>query len=234
MIVLSGTALALSDSMGSGVNFIATAAGLVVFASAINKLSKSLVLISTIPWEVAKDGLKTMAGIFAELTVFAKLTSGIQKGASCSLEVALALLVMYEAVKLYADLDMYTLQKGGMAVAAVMLIAGAASGLAGAGGGKAGGTVMSLALAMLALVVPIKLMSDLIEENEDAFQKATLYLGGLMVVMAAVIAIMGGATKAKALANLTPVLLSMSVAVLSLAEGLKMLQEFNEAYGKGH
>lgn len=223
MIVLSGTALALSDSMGSGVNFIATAAGLVVFASAINKLSKSLVLISTIPWEVAKDGLKTMAGIFAELAVFAKLTSGIQKGASCSLEVALALLVMYEAVKLYADLDMYALQKGGTAVAAFMLIAGAASGLARAGGGKAGGTVMSLALAMLALVVPIKLMSDLIEENEDAFQKATLYLGGLMVVMAAVIAIMGGATKAKALANLTPVLLSMSVAVLSLAEGLKML-----------
>lgn len=135
--------------------------GVILMAVAINLLVAAMKTVADMnPKEIAK-GLISVGVLLAGITAFVKFSdfSGMAGSGIIILEIALALLVLYEAVSLFGKMDWKVLAQGLLTITGLIItlsLAVRAMGEVNIVG--ASSAIMSMAIALTLLTIPIKIL----------------------------------------------------------------------------
>lgn len=176
--VLSATLVASAKTLSkSSGQLIKGAAGLVVFAVAINVLASAVKKLSSLSVGELTKGLVGVGVLMAELVAFTKLTGKMSIASAAGILVlAAAMLVFASAVRKFGELDTDVIVKGIIAMGVVLLELSAFIKLT--GGAK---NMIAIGIGMVALSAAIQILSTAIATlgnmSVDSLVRALLALG---------------------------------------------------------
>lgn len=223
MLIMMGSLTAMAISLGKwggDTDIIKASVGIYIFAAAIKQLAKAIAKFATLKvGEIAK-GLTTLALMLAEISVFIRLTELSQLGQAKKTiaEIAISMIVLYEAVKLFGKLEPKVLFQGMTVLSTVMggLVASVRA-ISGANVTGAAGTLIALAAAVTALTIPIFLFGKM---DLWTLAKGLTSVGLAIAALCIGLGIIKGSSGDLAGASIA--LLSMSVALTALAIPIKI------------
>lgn len=167
MLVLMGgltvSAKALSSNV-DGMELIKSSIGLVIFATAVNKLAESMRSFSELKVSEIVKSLTTLGILLAEISVFIKFSKldQLKEGRKIIVEIAVSMLMLYTAVKLFGEMEIWTLVQGLLSVTTLIaVLAGAVKVIGSANLSGVGGTFMALAVALNLLIVPLLILGSI-------------------------------------------------------------------------
>lgn len=204
------------DMEGKGVGkLIVIAASLVIFASALK-------ILSTMSWEEMGVGLTSMLATFAILlgslalmALINKELGNVGKGASSLVAMSISLVLVASALKIVGTMDWDSIWRGltGLGIALYGLVGAVAlMALINKGLGKGSvASILVLANSLVLIATALKIVGSM---DWDSMWQSLVILGGVIAVMAGVLA---------ALAAMGPMTLAASGALLLLAVSINLL-----------
>lgn len=219
-LVVSAKAL---NSVG-GKNLISSSIGLAIFAAAVDKLASAMSTFGSLKPEELKRGLVTLGVLLTEIAVFIKASKldQLKSGKKTIIEIALSMLVLYAAVKLFGEMEVGALQQGLLSVTGVLTALALSVRIMGSIDMKGTATALvGMASALALMCVPIKLLGEMdFNQLQQGLIAVGLALAGMTIVMTALGTIqkIGGS-----FAGIAVGLIGMSVALALLCIPIKAL-----------
>lgn len=217
VVGLVGSAVILSKYVSNPGRLIGTAVGLIIMASAFKTMAKAIGAFGSIEPAVLENGLKSLAVLLAEVAVFirfAKLDK-LKEGKKVVVEIAVAILMLVGAVSMLGSMKPDKLIPGLLAVGGLLLALGAAIAfMKNANMEGIALTVLSLALALNMLVVPILLLGHI---SSGGLIQGLLAMGAIIVGLVAALSVLAAVNKY--VGNFA----GISVALIALAAAINLL-----------
>ena len=231
-IMAAFSSMASNFKFGSGAGLIGAVASIFLLLKLFEKLSDDS--IKTIS-EKAKDNIQFIIGtlvVIAGLAAFGRIGGQYAgKTGIAVLEMSASILLIYEAIKRLGEMDTGVLIKGGLAVAAIMLLMkGLAKSTmyAGQNSGKAGLAIMAMASSLFIIYLAIKQIGKL---NPEIMIKG---LTGVVVALGMLGLALRSLRNLKGVKGAGGALLGMAVVIGTIAAALSYLSLFSwEDLGKG-
>lgn len=202
---------------------------LLILAASVNLLASAVVKLSSLSWEELARGLAGTGGLIGALAVFTNMVKGtnILKTAAGLAILAGALYILAGAILLFSRFDLGTLGYGLTAMAATIVILGAAMNVLPKEGKmvSASAGLAILSLALIGIAAALKIVATIPLESLPAI---ILSLGAIVALLTASAVLMqnslGGAAA----------MLIMATAISGLAVALALLGQLDmETIGKG-
>lgn len=217
VVGLVGSAVILSKYVSNPGQLIGTAVGLIIMASAFKTMAKAIAAFGSIEPEVLKTGLKALAALLAEVAVFirfAKLDQ-LKEGKKVVVEIAVALLMMVGAVSMLGSMKPDKLIPGLLAVGGLLLALGVTIAfMKNANMEGVALTLLSLAMALNMLVVPILLLGHI---SSDSLIQGLGAMGAMIVGLVVALSVLAAVNK------YVGSFAGISVALIALAAAINLL-----------
>lgn len=217
VVGLAGSAVILSKYVSNPGQLIGTAVGLIIMASAFKTMAKAIAAFGSIDPEVLKTGLKALAVLLAEVAVFirfAKLDQ-LKEGKKVVVEIAVALLMMVGAVSMLGSMKPDKLIPGLLAVGGLLLALGVTIAfMKNANMEGVALTLLSLAMALNMLVVPILLLGHI---SSDGLIQGLGAMGAMIVGLVVALSVLAAVNK------YVGSFAGISVALIALAAAINLL-----------
>lgn len=210
---LTVSAKALSSNV-DGMELIKSSIGLVIFATAVGKLADSMKSFAALKVGEIVKSLTTLAILLAEISIFIRVSKldQLKEGRKVIVEIAVSMLLLYAAVKLFGEMDIWTLIQGLLSVTALIaVLAGAVKLIGSTNLSGVGGTFMMLAISLNLLIVPLLILGSInIWTLVQGVVGLALVLG---VLSASVVALTAVSGSSGGLAKISAGLLLLGVAL---------------------
>lgn len=220
------TMFSLPYTLGSGFG----AFGMLGAALSIVILIKALEKIADFDVTAIKnnmDALITIMGTFAVVMLISRAAGeNAAKGGAMILQMAVALLIIVEAIKLMSDINNRDLTRGVVALGIMMIIMGIVVKMtqsAGQYAAKAGVTLILMAAAIAILVASMYLLT-IIAKDKETFNRALTAIIAMGAIMVAILAV---AKYGKAGASTIGLIAVLVAVVVSLAGAIYMLSKID-------
>lgn len=217
VVGLAGSAVILSKYVSNPGQLIGTAVGLIVMASAFKTMAKAISAFGSIEPDVLKTGLKSLAALLAEVAVFirfAKLDQ-LKEGKKVVVEIAVALLLLVGAVSMLGSMQPDKLIPGLLAVGGLLLALGVTIAfMKNANMEGVALTILSLAMALNMLVVPILLLGHI---SSDSLTQGLGAMGAMIVGLVVALSVLAAVNK------YVGSFAGISVALIALAAAINLL-----------
>ena len=200
------------DVASTGIAMLSMSTSMIVLAGAVYLFSKMDA------GDLAK-GITCVSLLILMFSTAAKNIGKVSVGAGTFTGMALAILILVPAVKLFANMPVDDIKKGGLCVVALMTSLSLAARLA--GGGGSGSTMLSLSVAIFALGYSMSFFAEL---SWAQIAKGGAIIEGVMFSIAAAVRLMGPAenTSAKYM-NAIIISLTVCMAALTLLDTQRLL-----------
>lgn len=223
MMIMMGSLTAMAISLGKwggDSDIVKASVGIYIFAAAIKQLAKAIAKFASLDAIEIGKGLTTLAVMLAEISAFIKLTELSQLGQAKKTiaEIAISMIVLYEAVKLFGKLKPKVLLQGMTVLSSVMAgMVVAVRSISGTNVTGAAGTLIALAAAVTALTIPIFILGKM---SLVTLAKGLTSVGLAIAALCVGLGIIKGSSGDLAGASIA--LLAMSVALTALAVPIKI------------
>lgn len=223
MMIMMGSLTAMAISLGKwggDSDIVKASVGIFIFAAAIKQLAKAIAKFATLNVAEIAKGLTTLAIMLGEISAFIHLTelSELGHAKKTIAEIAVSMIILYEAVKLFGKLKPEVLLQGmtvlGTVLSGLVIAVRSISGVNVAG---STGTLLALAAAVTALTIPIFLLGKM---SLLTLAKGLTSVGLAIAALCIGLGIIKGSSGDLAGASIA--LLAMSVALTALAVPIKI------------
>jgi hypothetical protein len=226
--LIGGLALAAKAMKGiGGKDMITSAIGILIFATAVKKLAKSIEIFSKMSIGELAKGIMSLGAVLGAVAAFIKYSKidKLKTEAKTITALAISLLLLYASVRLFGQMDIATLTQGLLTVGA--LIGGLALAVRVMGSGnvkKASNTLTSMAIALMLLIVPIKILGEM---DPDILKQGLFSVAAMIAGLTAAIAVLSSISKTGGVAGVAAALIGMSAAILILSLAIKVLSNLS-------
>jgi len=207
-----------------GPNMIATAAGIFVFAAAIGILAHSVSAFAKMtPGELVK-GLTAMGAVLVGINVFLQTTKFTDSRSQAATIIALAvsLLALYLAVKLFGNMDPQIAFQGMLSIAMMLsMLSAMLLALDSVNTKSSAATLLGIAAALFILMKPIKMLGEMDPAMlAQGLIAMALVLGGLTLALTELSAVGG---QGLGLVAIGAALVGMATALFIVAAAMKIV-----------
>lgn len=215
-----------STDLKTAKNVTTISAALISFATAILLLAIAMRIIGTMNTKEITNGLVTITILLVELSLVLKSLSTMEKdlvkGSGILIGMAFAIGLLVIPIKILGGMDIQSLTKGLLSVTMLILTLSASLAMISANEGnleKASRTIISMAIALLLLIIPVKVLGGM---DLESLGKGLIAVISLILSLGIALKLIPEDANEKALA-----ILALAAAVSALGYVVKMLGEMN-------
>lgn len=178
---------ALLKKSGASTNLAAVGVGLLFVALSVTVLAKAVQKLSVLSWEEIFKGLTSVLAMLASIGVFTALVGGQKKMMSIGfgmIFLAASMLVMYKAVKSFADLDYGQITKGLVAIGGLLAEMAVFAAIA-SKAGKGFSSGLSVILIAAGITILASAFEKIAKLSWEGISKAIVAMGTSLIGIAA-------------------------------------------------